>query len=92
MGSKNLKGGRKKKTDAWCGPPTSFLVVVSCGLAEAACMSARWLPRELLASATFMFLLMTSVSGVSAFSLGLDGPPGVSSAPKASYWQHTVHV
>lgn len=63
---------------------TSFsTVLVSWGLAEMACISES-LFRVLLARATFRFLLMTSVSGVSTLSPGLDLPPGVSNAPSAS--------
>ncbi|TNN60540.1 hypothetical protein EYF80_029263 [Liparis tanakae] len=63
-------------------------VLVNWGLAVMACISEA-LFRVLLARDTFRFLLMTSVSGVSAGSPGLDFPPGVSNAPRASFTRET---
>jgi len=68
---------------------TSFsAVLVNWGLAVMACIS-KALFRVLLARDTFRFLLMTSVSGVSVVSPGLDSPPGVSNAPRASFTRET---
>lgn len=80
---------KKNKSDSkdqrsWLKYFTFYLTLVSdvlssCGLAETACISDVFL--VLLAKATFIFLWITSVSGVPTFCPGLDAPPGVSNSP-----------
>lgn len=67
------------------------IVFASWGLAETSCISVA-LFTELFARATFRFLLITSVSGVSTLSPGLDLPPGVSKSLSASLKSEQIHL